>query len=96
MYEALLPLTGSTSDLEKSVDDLQRDSNLNQKLITVQELEEKALVLRQLGETLTELKGTKYPGTDLRSPAPQTVPAPLRASSPLTVPAPLRASSPTD
>ncbi|XP_078061400.1 SRC kinase signaling inhibitor 1, partial [Mustelus asterias] len=44
------------NDLEKSVEDLQRDSTLNQKLITVQELEEKALVLRQLGETLTELK----------------------------------------
>ncbi|XP_072417410.1 SRC kinase signaling inhibitor 1 isoform X6 [Chiloscyllium punctatum] len=44
------------NDLEKAVDDLQRDSNLNQKLITVQELEDKALVLRQLGETLTELK----------------------------------------
>ncbi|XP_048416651.2 SRC kinase signaling inhibitor 1 isoform X3 [Stegostoma tigrinum] len=44
------------NDLEKSVDDLQRDSNLNQKLITMQELEEKALVLHQLGETLTELK----------------------------------------
>ncbi|XP_078385529.1 SRC kinase signaling inhibitor 1 isoform X3 [Cetorhinus maximus] len=44
------------NDLEKSVEDLQRDSALNQRLITVQELEEKALVLRQLGETLTELK----------------------------------------
>ncbi|XP_067869668.1 SRC kinase signaling inhibitor 1-like isoform X7 [Heterodontus francisci] len=44
------------NDLEKSVEDLQRDSGLNQRLITVQELEEKALVLRQLGETLTELK----------------------------------------
>ncbi|XP_067824871.1 SRC kinase signaling inhibitor 1 isoform X2 [Heptranchias perlo] len=44
------------NDLEKSVEDLQRDSSLNQRLITVQELEEKALVLRQLGETLTDLK----------------------------------------
>ncbi|XP_072343564.1 SRC kinase signaling inhibitor 1 isoform X3 [Scyliorhinus torazame] len=44
------------NDLERSVEDLQRDSVLNQRLIAVQELEEKALVLRQLGETLTELK----------------------------------------
>uniref|UniRef100_UPI00398E99F9 SRC kinase signaling inhibitor 1-like n=1 Tax=Pristiophorus japonicus TaxID=55135 RepID=UPI00398E99F9 len=44
------------NDLEKSVEELQRDSALNQRLITGQELEEKALVLRQLGETLTELK----------------------------------------
>ncbi|XP_072927886.1 SRC kinase signaling inhibitor 1 isoform X2 [Hemitrygon akajei] len=44
------------NDLEKSVDDLQRDAALSQRLITGPELEEKALVLRQLSETLTDLK----------------------------------------
>ncbi|XP_051894847.1 SRC kinase signaling inhibitor 1 isoform X2 [Pristis pectinata] len=44
------------NDLEKSVDDLQRDATLSQRLITGPELEEKALVLRQLSETLTDLK----------------------------------------
>ncbi|XP_032890800.1 SRC kinase signaling inhibitor 1 isoform X3 [Amblyraja radiata] len=44
------------NDLERSVDDLQRDAALSQRLITGPELEEKALVLRQLSETLTELK----------------------------------------
>ncbi|XP_041123043.1 LOW QUALITY PROTEIN: SRC kinase signaling inhibitor 1-like [Polyodon spathula] len=43
-------------DLEKSVDEIQKDSSVNHRLVTVQELEEKALVLRKLGETLTELK----------------------------------------
>ncbi|XP_059812673.1 SRC kinase signaling inhibitor 1-like isoform X3 [Hypanus sabinus] len=46
----------ANSDLEKSVDDLQRDAALSQRLITGPELEEKALVLRQLSETLTDLK----------------------------------------
>ncbi|KAJ7992388.1 hypothetical protein DPEC_G00278000 [Dallia pectoralis] len=43
-------------DLEKSVEDIQKGSSANHKLMTVQELEEKASVLRKLGETLTELK----------------------------------------
>ncbi|XP_041718840.2 SRC kinase signaling inhibitor 1-like [Coregonus clupeaformis] len=43
-------------DLEKSVEDIQKDSAVNHKLVTVQELEEKASLLRKLGETLTELK----------------------------------------
>uniref|UniRef100_A0A6Q2XRU8 Actin interacting protein 3-like C-terminal domain-containing protein n=1 Tax=Esox lucius TaxID=8010 RepID=A0A6Q2XRU8_ESOLU len=43
-------------DLEKSVEDIQKGSSVNHKLVTVQELEEKASVLRKLGETLTELK----------------------------------------
>nr|XP_015217412.1 PREDICTED: SRC kinase signaling inhibitor 1 isoform X1 [Lepisosteus oculatus] len=43
-------------DLEKSVEEIQKDSSVNHRLVTVQELEEKALVLRKLGETLTELK----------------------------------------
>lgn len=44
------------SDLEKSVEEIQKESSVNHKLVTVQELEEKATVLRKLGETLTELK----------------------------------------
>uniref|UniRef100_A0A3B3RND6 SRC kinase signaling inhibitor 1 n=1 Tax=Paramormyrops kingsleyae TaxID=1676925 RepID=A0A3B3RND6_9TELE len=43
-------------DLEKSVEEIQKDSSVNQKLVTVQELEEKTAALRKLGETLTELK----------------------------------------
>nr|XP_054596167.1 SRC kinase signaling inhibitor 1 isoform X15 [Nothobranchius furzeri] len=43
-------------DLEKSVEEIQKDTSVNHKLVTVQELEEKANVLRKLGETLTELK----------------------------------------
>ncbi|XP_064170967.1 SRC kinase signaling inhibitor 1-like isoform X6 [Anguilla rostrata] len=43
-------------DLEKSVEEIQKDSSVNHKHATVQELEEKAVVLRKLGETLTELK----------------------------------------
>ncbi|KAJ8251785.1 hypothetical protein GJAV_G00225410 [Gymnothorax javanicus] len=43
-------------DLEKSVEEIQKDSSVNHKHVTVQELEEKAAVLRKLGETLTELK----------------------------------------
>ncbi|CAG5898004.1 unnamed protein product [Menidia menidia] len=48
-------------DLEKSVEELQKESSVNHKLVTVQELEEKASVLRKLGETLTELKN-QFPG----------------------------------
>lgn len=45
------------SDLEKSVEKIQRDVSHNHRLVPGPELEEKALVLKQLGETLTELKG---------------------------------------
>ncbi|XP_072549276.1 SRC kinase signaling inhibitor 1 isoform X2 [Salminus brasiliensis] len=48
-------------DLEKSVDEIQKDSSVNHRHVTVQELEEKATVLRRLGETLTELKN-QFPG----------------------------------
>lgn len=44
------------SDLEKSVEEIQKESSVNHKLLSVQELEEKTNVLRKLGETLTELK----------------------------------------
>uniref|UniRef100_A0A8C3SPF4 SRC kinase signaling inhibitor 1 n=1 Tax=Chelydra serpentina TaxID=8475 RepID=A0A8C3SPF4_CHESE len=44
------------NDLEKSVEKIQKD---NHRLVPVQELEEKAMVLKQLGETLTELKGER-------------------------------------
>ncbi|XP_054614616.1 SRC kinase signaling inhibitor 1 isoform X4 [Dunckerocampus dactyliophorus] len=43
-------------DLEKSVEEIQKESAVNHKLVSVQELEEKSAVLRKLGETLTELK----------------------------------------
>ncbi|XP_037400503.1 SRC kinase signaling inhibitor 1 isoform X3 [Pygocentrus nattereri] len=48
-------------DLEKSVEEIQKESSVNHRHITVQELEEKATVLRRLGETLTELKN-QFPG----------------------------------
>lgn len=48
------------SDLEKSVEEIQKESSVNHKLVTVQELEEKTTVLRKLGETLTELKSESY------------------------------------
>ncbi|XP_015426274.1 PREDICTED: SRC kinase signaling inhibitor 1 [Myotis davidii] len=49
------------SDLEKSVEKIQRDVSHNHRLVPGPELEEKALVLKQLGETLTELKA-HFPG----------------------------------
>ncbi|TNN37843.1 SRC kinase signaling inhibitor 1 [Liparis tanakae] len=48
-------------DLEKSVEEIQKESTVNHKLVTVQELEEKSTLLRKLGETLTELKN-QFPG----------------------------------
>lgn len=48
-------------DLEKSVEEIQKDSSVNHKLVTVQDLEEKAAVLRKVGETLTDLKN-QFPG----------------------------------
>uniref|UniRef100_A0A8C6TLM6 SRC kinase signaling inhibitor 1 n=1 Tax=Neogobius melanostomus TaxID=47308 RepID=A0A8C6TLM6_9GOBI len=48
-------------DLEKSMEEIQKDSSVNHKLVTVQELEEKAAVLRKLGETLSDLKN-QFPG----------------------------------
>ncbi|XP_035997944.1 SRC kinase signaling inhibitor 1 isoform X4 [Fundulus heteroclitus] len=44
------------SDLEKSVEELQRNSSVNHGLVTEQEVEQKSKELRMLGETLTELK----------------------------------------
>ncbi|XP_077108403.1 SRC kinase signaling inhibitor 1 isoform X11 [Ranitomeya variabilis] len=49
-------ITQQLNDLEKSVDKIKKDLAHNHRLISVQELEEKAVVLKQLGETLTELK----------------------------------------
>ncbi|KAM8845764.1 SRC kinase signaling inhibitor 1 isoform 4-T4 [Spinachia spinachia] len=48
-------------DLEKSVEEIQKESSVNHKLVPVPELEEKAALLRKLGETLTELKN-QFPG----------------------------------
>lgn len=44
------------SDLEKSVEELQRNSSVNHGLVTEQDVEQKSKELRTLGETLTELK----------------------------------------
>lgn len=44
------------SDLEKSVEELQRNSSVNHGLVTEQDVEQKIKELRTLGETLTELK----------------------------------------
>ncbi|KAF7665191.1 hypothetical protein LDENG_00149910 [Lucifuga dentata] len=43
-------------DLEKSVEELQRNSSVNHGLVTEQDVEQKIKELRMLGETLTELK----------------------------------------
>ncbi|XP_056144355.1 SRC kinase signaling inhibitor 1 [Lampris incognitus] len=48
-------------DLEKSVEEIQKESSVKHKLVPAQELEEKATLLRKLGETLTELKN-QFPG----------------------------------
>ncbi|KAK9977911.1 hypothetical protein ABG768_019691 [Culter alburnus] len=48
-------------DLEKSVDEIQKEMSVNHRHVTVQELEEKSSLLRKLGETLTELKN-QFPG----------------------------------
>ncbi|KAG8446893.1 hypothetical protein GDO86_014372 [Hymenochirus boettgeri] len=49
-------ITQQLNDLEKSIDKIKKDIAHNHSLITVQELEEKAVVLKHLGETLSELK----------------------------------------
>ncbi|XP_018416560.1 PREDICTED: SRC kinase signaling inhibitor 1-like [Nanorana parkeri] len=49
-------ITQQLNDLEKSVEKIKKDIAHNHRLISVQELEEKAVVLKQLGETLTDLK----------------------------------------
>ncbi|KAM8837722.1 SRC kinase signaling inhibitor 1 isoform 10-T14 [Spinachia spinachia] len=43
-------------DLEKSVEELQKNSSVNHGLVTEQDVEQKSKELRMLGETLTELK----------------------------------------
>ncbi|XP_042577976.1 SRC kinase signaling inhibitor 1-like isoform X9 [Cyprinus carpio] len=48
-------------DLEKSVEEIQKEMSVNHRHLTVQELEEKSSLLRKLGETLTELKN-QFPG----------------------------------
>ncbi|XP_057202533.1 SRC kinase signaling inhibitor 1 isoform X7 [Triplophysa rosa] len=48
-------------DLEKSVEEIQKEMSVNHRHVTVQELEEKTSLLRRLGETLTELKN-QFPG----------------------------------
>lgn len=60
---------------------IQRDVSHNHRLVPGPELEEKALVLKQLGETLTELKGE--PG-GTPSPTPGIAPPPHCLSSQLS------------
>ncbi|XP_028332106.1 SRC kinase signaling inhibitor 1 isoform X5 [Gouania willdenowi] len=43
-------------DLEKSVEELQKNSSINHGLVTEQDVEQKSKELRMLGETITELK----------------------------------------
>ncbi|KAL8176044.1 UNVERIFIED_CONTAM: SRC kinase signaling inhibitor 1 [Gekko kuhli] len=45
-----------SSDLERAVEKIQKDFSHSHRLISPQELEEKSLVLKQLGDTLTDLK----------------------------------------
>ena len=47
------------SDLEKSVEELQKNSSVNHGLVTEQEVEQKSKELRMLGETITELKSRR-------------------------------------
>lgn len=42
------------------MEEIQKESSVNHKLLSVQELEEKTNVLRKLGETLTELKSESF------------------------------------
>lgn len=42
------------------MEEIQKESTTNHKLVPMQELEEKAAVLRRLGETLTELKSKAH------------------------------------
>ncbi|XP_053553716.1 SRC kinase signaling inhibitor 1 [Bombina bombina] len=49
-------ITHQLNDMEKSLEKIKRDLAHNHRLISVQELEDKAVVLKQLGENLTELK----------------------------------------
>lgn len=44
------------SDLERSVEEMRAGAGLNHHLVTEQEIEQKTLELRRLGETVTELK----------------------------------------
>lgn len=44
------------SDLERSVEEMRAGAGLNHHLVTEQEIEQKSLELRRLGETVTELK----------------------------------------
>uniref|UniRef100_A0A803T5H6 SRC kinase signaling inhibitor 1 n=2 Tax=Anolis carolinensis TaxID=28377 RepID=A0A803T5H6_ANOCA len=49
-------ITQQLNDLEKSVERILKDLTHNHRLISAQELEEKSLVLKQVGDTLTDLK----------------------------------------
>ncbi|XP_015267913.1 PREDICTED: SRC kinase signaling inhibitor 1 [Gekko japonicus] len=49
-------ITQQLNDLEKAVEKIQKDFSHSHRLISPQELEEKSLVLKQLGDTLTDLK----------------------------------------
>lgn len=54
------------SDLEKSVEELQRNSSINHGLVTEQDVEQKSKELRMLGDTLAELK-SRWSGLPRRS-----------------------------
>ncbi|KAK2501540.1 hypothetical protein MC885_001837 [Smutsia gigantea] len=74
-------ITQQLNDLEKSVEKIQRDVSHNHRLVPGPELEEKALVLKQLGETLTELKGEPgvqrvWPWSRVGAPAVPSPPSP--------------------
>lgn len=45
-----------SSDLERSVEEMRTGAGLNHHLVTEQEIEQKSLELRRLGETVTVLK----------------------------------------
>lgn len=45
-----------SSDLERSVEEMRTGAGLNLHLVTEQEIEQKSLELRRLGETVTDLK----------------------------------------
>ncbi len=45
-----------SSDLERSVEEMRTGAGLNHHLVSEQEIEQKSLELRRLGETVTDLK----------------------------------------
>ena len=70
VFSPAVPPPFRLSDLEKSVEELQKEASVSHKLAPVQDLEEKAALIRKLGETLTELKSQSHTHTHSRPVTP--------------------------